>query len=165
MFMPLNNLNPLRRRRRSDRAGTSIVETAFVLPVFLIFLFGLIEFGHAHMVSNVLRSACRSAARLGSTQGQTTASAENHVRQVLGAAIDANAVNVFVKNAQSLDDGGDVPETGQGFEDMPGIELGDAEPRQLFLIRARVDYNDIALVPMPFLKNLTIEGQAFMRHE
>ena len=164
MFMPLK-IRTISRRRRSDRAGTTIVETALVLPVFLIFLFGLIEFGHAHMVNNVLRSACRSAARLGSTQGQTSATAKAHVRNVLSAAIDVNAVNVYVKNAQELDDGGDVPETGQGFEDMPDIELGSAEPRQLFMIRARVNYNDIALVPMPFLKNLTLEGQAFMRHE
>ncbi|MEM9185601.1 MAG: TadE/TadG family type IV pilus assembly protein [Planctomycetota bacterium] len=157
----------MRRRLRNarERKGTTAVEAAFVLPVFLFFLFALIEFGHAQMVNNVLRSSTRAAARLGSTDGRTTAEVEAHVRQVLGAAVDVNAVAVFVKNGQSLDDGGAVPETGEGFESMPDIELNDAEPRQLYLVRARVNYNDIALLPMPFMEGVVLAGQAFMRHE
>ncbi|MEM8864928.1 MAG: TadE/TadG family type IV pilus assembly protein [Planctomycetota bacterium] len=152
-------------RNKNDRRGTTIVETALVLPVFLVFIFGLIELAHAQMVNNALRSACRAAARLGSTQGNSTADAEARVRQVLGAAVDVNAVSVFVKNAEQLDNGGDVPESGDGFESMPDIELADAEPRQLFLIRARVNYNDVALLPASFMSGVSLEGQAFMRHE
>ncbi|MEM6798274.1 MAG: TadE family protein [Planctomycetota bacterium] len=156
---------PSRRVRPADRNGTTVVETAFVLPVFLLFVLGLIEFGHAMMVNNTLRSACRAAARIGSTEGRSTADVENHVRQVLGAALDVNAVEIFVKNAQSLDDGAPVPESGAGFETLPDIELADAEPRQMYLVRAKVNYNAIALVPMPFLEGAVLEGQAFMRHE
>ncbi len=153
------------RRKASDREGTTVVEMAFVLPVFLFLVLALIEFAHAQMVNNVLRSACRSAARLGSTEGRSTADVEAHVRQVLSSAVNIDAVHVFVRNAQSLDEGGAVPETGQGFEDMPAIELNDAEPRQMFLVRAKVNYNDIALVPMKFMEGAVLEGQAFMRHE
>lgn len=153
------------RRRKQDCSGTTVVETAFVLPVFFFFLLALIEFGHAQMVNNVLRSACRAGARMGSTEGHSTADVEQHVRDVLSSAIDEAAINVFVKNADSLDQGGSVPENGAGFESMPDIELSDSEPRQMFLVRARVDYNDIALVPMPFMEGVVLEGQAFIRHE
>lgn len=136
-----------------------------VLPVFMFFVLGLIEFGHAHMVNNVLRSACRSGARLGSTEGRTTADVEAHVRAVLGSAIDVNSVEVFVKDAGQFDQGAPVPENQSGFESLPGINLQEAEPRQLFLVRAKVNYNDIALVPMEFMQGVVLQGQALMRHE
>ncbi len=62
-----------RLRQNRSRRGTTVVETALVLPVFLLFVLGLIELGHAQMVKNVLRCACREAARMGSTEGHTTA--------------------------------------------------------------------------------------------
>ena len=142
-----------------------------VLPVYLLFVFAILEFGHAMMVSNVMRSACRAGARLGSTEGQSTAAVEARVAEVIGGAVDPNKVQVFVKNADVYDDGGTPPTTGSGIEALPDIELTDAESRQMFLVRATVDYNDIAIVPIhlpilgPFLENVTLEGQAFMRHE
>lgn len=153
------------RRPRAERRGTTVVETAFVLPVFLFFVLALIEFGHAQMVNNVLRSACRSGARLGSMEGPTTADVEAHVRQVLGSAINADAVHVYVKDGSTFDEGGSVPESQSEFESLPDINLYDAESRQLFLVRAKVEYNDIALVPMQFMEGVTLQGQAFMRHE
>lgn len=154
-----------------SRRGTTVVETAIVLPVFLLFMLGIIEFGHAHLVKNILRSACRASARLGSTEGNTTAIVEARLREELGSVINPNRVSVFVKDASVYDQGGDAPTSGQALEALPDIELGDAEPRQLFLVRARVNYNDVAVLPMsiPYLGNylsdLVLEGQAFMRHE
>jgi len=158
-------------RTHSRRRGTTVVETAIVLPVFLLFVLGIIEFGHAQMVKNVLRSACRVGARLGSTEGNTSADVEARVRQELGSAIDSDLVAVFVKDASVYDEGGDAPSSGGALEALPNVELGDAEPRQLFLVRARVNYNDVAVLPIsiPYLGNylgdLVLEGQAFSRHE
>jgi hypothetical protein len=151
------------------RGGTTVVETALVLPVFLLFVLGLIELGHAQMVKNVLRCACRQAARIGSTEGNTTADVQQRVLDVLGSAVDTEFVDVFVKDASVFDAGG-TPSTGAEIEALPGIELSEAEPRTLFLVRAKVNYNDIAIVPnIPylgaFLDEVVLEGQAFMRHE
>ncbi|TWT85294.1 TadE-like protein [Posidoniimonas polymericola] len=154
-----------RRPPQAARRGTTIVETAFVLPVFLFFIFALIEFGHAQMINNVLRSACREGARLGSTQGRSSADVENQVRQIIGSAMDPNDAQVFVKDGSSFDAGGAVPAEQSGFESLPDVNLGDAEPRQLFLVRAKIEYNDVALVPMPFMNGVVLQGQAFMRHE
>lgn len=157
-----------RLRTRScgaERRGTTIVETALVLPVFLLFVLALVEFGHALMVKNVLRSACRAGARLGSTEGQSTSSVEQHVRRVLGGAVRADAVHISVRDASTFDNGGSIPENSNELESLPSVELLDAEPRQLFMVRARVNYNDVALLPMPFLKDVVLQGQSFTRHE
>jgi hypothetical protein len=159
--------SPYRRNRK--RRGTTVVETALVLPVFLLFVMGLIELGHAQMVKNVLRSACRQAARIGTTEGNTTADVQSRVIDVLDSAVDPEFVEVFVKDASSFDEGGATTDGGE-LEALPSIELAEAEPRQLFLVRAKVHYNDIAIVPnIPylgnFLEDVVLEGQAFMRHE
>lgn len=70
-------LHPLVRPARcEERRGTTVVETAIVFPVFLLFVLALVEFGHAVMVKNVLRSACRSGAGAASRRGWSTASVQ-----------------------------------------------------------------------------------------
>ena len=77
-------MRPASRRRRLRRA-TATVETAVVLPVYLLLLLAISEFGHAQMVSNLLASACRNAARIGSTEGTTSS---NRIRRAAGAPAD-----------------------------------------------------------------------------
>jgi len=158
-----------RKPRRSTRFGTTAIETALVLPVFLLFVFGIVELGRAVFVQHVINGACRKAARLGSTDGNTTASVKAKTLAILGTAIKTTAVQVYVKDASSFDTAS--PSTsGASLEAMPDIELSTADPRKLFMVRAKVKYDDIAIVKkIPilgyFLKNVTLDGQAFMRHE
>ena len=153
------------------RRGTTAVETAFVLPVFLLFVLGIIEFGHAQMVNHLLRSACRTGVRIGSTDGISTAQVKQRVLDHLSSAINPSAVTVYVKNASVYDQGGTAPTSASALEALPDIELSDAESRTLFLVRAIVNYNDVSVVPLsiPFLgnylDNLNLQGQAFTRHE
>jgi hypothetical protein len=137
----------LRKHHRTDanRRGTTAVELAFVLPVFLFLVLSIVEFAHAQMVGNVLRAACRTAVRLGSTGGNSSAQVENHVRQVLSSAVRTAAINVFVKDASEFDAGGLPPANQSQFEAMPAIELADAEARQLFLVRARVGKESVPI--------------------
>jgi len=154
-----------RRKNAQHRHGTTIVETAIVLPVFLMLLFAIIEFGHAQLVKNMLNNACRTAARVGSVEGTTSAEVTNFIHQKMSPVIASQNVNVFVNDAGVFDSQGSTPADGSEIEALPSMELSDTEPRQLFVVRATLNYNDIALVPMPFLKNLTLDSQAFMRHE
>lgn len=155
----------IRRARRSSRRGTTVVETAFILPVFMFLVFALIEFGHAQMVTNVLNSAVRVAARMGATEGTTTANVTARVNQTMNSAIKAGATSVFVKDASAFDSANPPAATGAGIEDLPNLEVSVAEPRQMFVVRARVAYNDVALVPMPFMNGVVLQAQSFMRHE
>jgi Flp pilus assembly protein TadG len=151
--------------RRKSRRGTTLVESAFVLPVFLLLVLSMLEFSRALMVKNVLRGACRTAARMASTGGQSVDDVENHVRQLIGSTVDPGAVLVFVKDASVYDTSGAVSQTGQQLESLPNIDFTTAPSRQLFMVRARVNYGDVALVPMPFAENIVLEGQAFTRLE
>ena len=155
--------NRLARRPRRD--GTTIVETAIVLPVFLTFVLAIIEFGHAQLVNNMLNNACRTAARIGSVEGTSSADVVARINQTMAPVVDTSKLSVFVNDASVYDGGGTAPTSGDGIEALPTIEVANAEPRQMFVIRARLNYNDIAIVPVPFLKNVKLNAQAFMRHE
>ncbi len=51
---------PCRRNRR----GAAVVEFAVVAPVFFLLVFGMIEFGRAIMVQQILTNASREGARV-----------------------------------------------------------------------------------------------------
>jgi Flp pilus assembly protein TadG len=153
------------RVRRRQRRGTAAVETAVVFPVYLALLFGVAEFGHAQLMLNLLNSAVRNGARVGSTEGTTTAQVRARVNQTMGAAVATSKVTVYVKDASVFDSSSTPPSTDAALEALTNIEVRDAQPRQMFMVRAKIPYNSIALVPMPFLKNMTLDAQAFMRHE
>jgi hypothetical protein len=137
----MNRLS-VRNLSESARHGTSVVETALVLPVFLLFVLGLIELGHAQMVKHMLRAACRSAARSGTTDGATTAAVRTKALDMLESVVDVNHVDIYVKDASVYDQGGTPPSTGSALEALSNIELSNAEPRQLFLVRAKIHYHD-----------------------
>ena len=172
-YIPTSETPAMNRRfihqRPEQRRGTTVVETALVLPVFLLFVLALIELGHAQLVKHVLRSACRQAARIGTTEGRTTADVQSRVLATMSSIVNQSDVEVFVKDAGTYDSGGQ-PDSGAELEALPNIELANAEPLQLFMVRAKINYNDIAIVPnIPylgsFLEDVVLEGQAFMRHE
>ncbi len=156
----------LRSLASRHRHGTTLVESAFVLPVFFFMVFAMIEFGHAQMALNLLNSSCRNGARLGAVEGTTTPQVRQKVNQVLSSAFATQDVSIFVKDASIYDDPNSTPPTSAlDLEEMTDIEVADAEPRQMFLVRASVPYNSIALIPMPFMNGVVLDGQSFMRHE
>jgi hypothetical protein len=154
-----------RKSTRARRGGTTVLEVAVVLPVFFTFVFGLVEYGRIQMVSNVIKNACRQGARYGSTEGVTTAEARARVRRILGSAMDPDVVDIIVKDASVFDDGDALPDSAEDYQGLPSIELDDAQPRQLFVVRATVEYQDIALLPISCLNGMELTGQALMRHE
>jgi len=56
-----------RRFARSD-SGAAMVEFAIVLPILIMFLLGIIDFGRAFFLYNNLTNAVREGARLGAVQ-------------------------------------------------------------------------------------------------
>ncbi len=53
--------------RRRPRPGTTLVETAMVLSLLLLFLFGIFEYGRYLMVTQCLSNAARDGVRYAST--------------------------------------------------------------------------------------------------
>jgi Flp pilus assembly protein TadG len=153
------------RRAHASRRGTTLVEFAMVLPVFFTFVFGIVEYGRLQLVCNMLNAACRNGARHGSTENVSTAEATTSVQEMLAAALDTNDVTVIIKDASVFDTAGPYPDSAASYDALSDIELDDAEPRQFFLVRASVAYNDIALFPFSVLEGVQLSGQALMRHE
>lgn len=152
-------------RRGCLRRGTAAVEFALALPVLLAFVFGLVECSRIRMTTNLLGAACRLAARHGSAEGVTSQDACEHAARILATGMNPEHVVVLVKDAAVYDGAGALPASGAELSTLPDIELADAESRQMFLVRASVAYNDIALVPLPVMQGAVLTGQAFMRHE
>lgn len=50
-------------RRREDQRGAALVEFALVLPILILFVFGIVEFGRAYSARIQLTSAVREGAR------------------------------------------------------------------------------------------------------
>lgn len=80
--MKMNTRNSQRTTRRS---GLTVLETALVLNVFLLILFGIFEFGRALMVRNLVNHAARGAARLAASGNDdlTTADIRAKATQLL----------------------------------------------------------------------------------
>ncbi len=147
------------------RDGVTVVEVALVLPVLLTIYLALIEFGHAYLSSQLIKTAARQAGRIAVSNGSTTNTAVEEANRVLSSMIDPALATVYVKDA-SLFDSGSTPTS---YDELDDVEVADLDSRQLFLIRIEVPYNAISLFPNGFwhthVHNLTVSGQAVMRHE
>jgi len=82
--------------RRFNERGNAVVEMALLLPILLLILFGITEFGRAIMTANVLNTASREGARLAAVSSLSdTLQVEARVIEVLGAAnITPKAITV-----------------------------------------------------------------------
>ncbi|MCM0083901.1 pilus assembly protein [Geomonas sp. Red32] len=60
-------MKPNNRKKCINQDGIALVEMALLLPVLLLILFGIAEFGRALYMENTLTNAAREGARLAST--------------------------------------------------------------------------------------------------
>ncbi len=76
--------------RRSHRRGTALVEMAIVLPLLILLLLGIIEFGNIMFVRHNLVNAATQGARLGLLDGIDEDEVISQVKEVLADAGFAN---------------------------------------------------------------------------
>jgi Flp pilus assembly protein TadG len=81
-----NGFETSTRRVRKRRRGAAAVEFAVVLPVFVILVFGMIEYGRMVMVQQVITNASREGARGAVLDGATTSSVQTAVTNYLTSA-------------------------------------------------------------------------------
>ena len=72
------------RSRLRDERGASAVEFGMIVPILLVLLLGIIEFGHAFQVQGTLSAAAREGARRMALQNDTT-DARDAVRDAAGS--------------------------------------------------------------------------------
>jgi len=97
-------MNCQARRARGPRVGQSAVEFALVLPVILLLIAGVIEFGRAFFTYAQLLQAAQEGARYGAVLGHYKSDAEitSRVQQIApGGAADPVSVSATVSATNS----------------------------------------------------------------
>ncbi|HET6422472.1 MAG TPA: TadE/TadG family type IV pilus assembly protein [Planctomycetaceae bacterium] len=147
-----------------QRRGVTIVETALMMPVFVLFLASLMEFGHFFLVRHMTNAAARKAASYGCAEGVTNSQVIAKAQGVINAAYNANKATIIVKDASTFDTPNVNPTT-LNYDSLPAITLSSAATSQFFLVQVKVAYKDVALLPPFWLSGATIIGRSVMRHE
>lgn len=81
----------IRKRRKQERKGATLVEFAFVLPIVLTMFFALWEWSRVELIRQVSATACYQAARRGTLPNANA----TDVRQVADRVLDI----YFVENS------------------------------------------------------------------
>ncbi|MEN6406418.1 MAG: TadE/TadG family type IV pilus assembly protein [Thermoguttaceae bacterium] len=146
---PSVNLEKACRTCRRNRRGAAAVEFAIVAPLFFLLMFGMVEFGRAIMVQQVLTNAAREGARYAVLDGATSTMAKSKVVSYLTSAGIAGGSATICNSS--------------GAEVEPST-IGYGES---VVVSAQVPYNNVAWLPAPwFLKNLTtMSATVVMRRE
>lgn len=79
--------------------GAVAVEFAFILPILVVLLFGIVQFGISFNRQQGIHAAAREGARLGSLPGTTTAQIESRVDDALSGVPLASAPTIIVTPA------------------------------------------------------------------
>ena len=78
-----------RYRRRRGRRGAAIVEFAVVLPLLMLILFGILEYGYLFFVqqtlTNAAREGCRIAVLQSTTNYATPGGVDDRIAELMGA--------------------------------------------------------------------------------
>lgn len=82
-----------------SRSGTTAIETAFLLPVFLTFVIGIMEFGRALWIQSALQYAAEAAARCAVIQSTSTCSSNSATQtyaagQVVGPSVPSSDFSI-----------------------------------------------------------------------
>jgi Flp pilus assembly protein TadG len=141
------------------RHGSAAVELAVVFPVFLMIIFGIIEFGQAFLVEHLLANAARVGARRaiidGSSNSKIEQQVKDHCASTLGVSASNFKVAIAVKRAgSSMDD-----------DDKSGGDLSTATTGDLCTVSISVAFDEVDLMPGSLFGGAQLSGTCAMEHE
>lgn len=127
---------------KQNRRGAAAVEFAVVAPVFLLLVFGIIEFGRMVMVQQVITNAAREGARQGIIPGSSSSQVNKTVSTYLtGTSIGGATTSVS--------------------PDPAAATYGQA-----ITVTVSVPFTSVSWLPAPFfLGNSTLKSSCTMRSE
>jgi Flp pilus assembly protein TadG len=128
---------------RKKRLAAAAVEFAVVAPVFLLLVFGMIEYGRMVMVYQVLTNASREGARASVLDGATTSSVNTTVTNYLTDAFISGATVTVSPNPPS------------------GAQYGDP-----VTVTVSIPFSQVSWLPSPmYLGSRTLASTTVMRRE
>ncbi len=136
-------------RSQSRRLGASLVEFAFVAPVFFVLVLGIFEFARALMVTDMLMEAARLGCRQGVIEGTSSAAIEQAATNYLtSVGISGESAGVSVNG---------LPVNQVDVQNYPAYT--DVN------VIVTVPVSSVTWVPTGFLGGMTLQGQFTMRRE
>ena len=142
-------------RKTERRRGAAIVEAALVLPIFFMVILGIVEFGRAFMVTQMVQNAAREGCRRAITGGYSNASIISEVKSDLTAAgISSADVTVTI-----------TVTVASGNPTVSGNDVTAATTKDLVNVVVTIPFDEVALIPGDYLDGKTLTGRSTMRHE
>jgi len=146
--------------------GQALVEMAIILPLLLLLVLGIFEFGRAMYIKNTLTQAARAGARAAVVTPDITPassvtpnsdciyadpSGNDRVYQAVCTSLYSGIIKTDVRINLAIAD-----------DSMPsGIGAGDTVTVEVVLNNYRTKYRVIPYIPLPN----TLDGTTAMRHE
>jgi Flp pilus assembly protein TadG len=143
------------RRPTERRRGAAIVEAALVLPIFFMVVLGIVEFGRAFMISQMLQNCAREGCRKAVTGAYSTSTVAADIKSDLQVA-GVKAADVTVTITVTVEPGNPA---------VANNEVSSATTKDLVNVTVSVPFSKIALIPGKYLGSKTLTGRSAMRHE
>lgn len=124
------------------------MEMAVTLPVFLLVLLGIMEFGRAMMVQQLLVNN----ARIGARKAILSDSTNSEIVQLI-----SNACQATVKA---------TPTVTLSLNGVDGADISAADRGDLCQVKVSIPFSNVSLLPTPaWLSSKVLEGTCIMEHE
>jgi Flp pilus assembly protein TadG len=136
------------------RSGAALVEMAVCLPVLVMIVLGIIEFGRGMMVAELLNDGARVGARQAILVGTTNAT----VTQTITTFMQATSVNPAAITVN-------ITVTPAAGNPNPDNQLANAHTGDTCSIQVQVPFNQVSYIPGTYLAGETLTGACTMLHE
>jgi Flp pilus assembly protein TadG len=123
---------------------------AVCLPVLLLLILGLMEFGRGLMVQQLITNAAREGARQATLDGASSDRVQKKVHQIVADVLPAAAASVKV----AIDVGGKT-----------GVDVASAAPGDVCSVSVSVCFEDVSYFPGTYLAGKRLTGKSSMHHE
>ena len=148
-------MNINHKTQEQNRQGMAIVEMALVLPLFMMLVLGIVEFGRAMMVSNLITDAAREGARLAASSDSTNSEVIALVQSSLLETVGVDPGNVSI--SLTVDPGPNNAD--------PNDNLSLAQKRDICRVEVSVPFSKVSFIPRNHLGEKSLTGKSVMRHE
>ena len=137
------------RLRRRSRRGVVMAEFAIVLPIFILAVIGIIEFGRAVMVQQILVNAAREGARRAIVPGATSDEVKDLVDDYLvNASLGAASRKVAVRDDNGMD-----------------VELATVDSHERIQVIVQVPYDEVGVGISSYFMGSMMKARVQMRKE
>lgn len=141
-------------RTKRNRRGAALVEMAVCLPVLVMIVLGIIEFGRGMMVSELIYDG----ARVGARQAILASSTNDSVTQSVNTFLQATTVNAQAATIT-------IAITPAAGNPDPANQIASAHTGDVCTVQVQIPYDQVSYIPGTYLTGKMLSGTCSMLHE